>query len=94
MVIVLTHLPLQVLLQRSDYTRKVAKWGTMLGTFDIKYLPQTAVKGQILAHLVAEFTKELGSGDFKRLRRPEEVMGVSSVATQQAWQLFVDGAAN
>ena len=53
-----------------------------------------AVKGQILAHLVAEFTEELGSGDFKRLRRPEEVMGVSSVATQQAWQLFVDGAAN
>ena len=66
----------------------------MLGMFDIKYLPQTTVKGQILAHLVAEFTKELGSGDFKRLRRLEEVMGVSSVATQQAWQLFVDGAAN
>ena len=53
-----------------------------------------AVKGQILAHLVVEFTEELGSGDFKRLRRPMEVMGVSSVATQQAWQLFVDGAAN
>ena len=53
-----------------------------------------AVKGQILAHLVVEFTEELGSGDFKRLRRPKEIMGVSSVATQQAWQLFVDGAAN
>ena len=66
----------------------------MLGTFNIKYLPQTAVKGQILTHLVAEFTEELGSGDFKRLRRPEEVMGVSSVANQQAWQLFVDGATN
>ena len=66
----------------------------MLGTFDIKYLPQTAVKGQILAHLVAKFTKELGSGDFERLRRLEEAMGVSSVVTQQAWQLFVDVASN
>lgn len=56
----------------------------MLGVFDIKYLPQTAVKGQILAHLVAEFTEEVGSSDSKRLRRPEDVMGVSSVATQQA----------
>ena len=52
------------------------------------------MKGQILAHLVVEFIEELGLGDFKRLRRPEEVMGVSSVVTQQAWQLFVDGAAN
>ena len=81
-MIILTQLPLQVLLQRSDYTGRMAKWGTMLDTFDIKYLPQMAVKGQILAHLVAKFTEELGSSDFKRLRRPEEVMGVSSVATQ------------
>ena len=66
----------------------------MLVTFDIKYLPRMTVKGQILAHLVAEFTEELGLGDFERLRRPEEAMGVSSVATQQAWQLFVDDAAN
>jgi len=38
-------------------TRRIAKWGTILGAFDIKYMPRTAVKGQILAHLVAKFAE-------------------------------------
>ena len=33
------------------------KWGTILGFFDIKYIPYTFVKGQVLANLVVEFTK-------------------------------------
>ena len=28
---------------------------TVLGAFDIKYMPRTPVKGQVLANLVAEF---------------------------------------
>ena len=42
----------------------------MLGAFDVKYMPRTAVKGQVLADLVAEFTEELGNskvgGRFER----------------------------
>ena len=38
-VVALTQLPLQALLRRLDYTGRVAKLGTMLGEFDIKYLP-------------------------------------------------------
>ena len=49
MVVVLTRLPLKSLLRSDDYTRRVAKWGTFLGTFDIKYMPCTFVKGQVLA---------------------------------------------
>ena len=30
---------------------------TALGAFDIKYMPCTFVKGQVLANLVAEFTE-------------------------------------
>ena len=29
----------------------------VLGVFDIKYMPHTPVKGQVLANLVAEFTE-------------------------------------
>ena len=29
----------------------------ILGTFDIKYMPRTSVKGQVLTDLVAEFTE-------------------------------------
>ena len=56
-VVVLTQLPLKSILWSADYTGRIAKWGTILGAFDIKYMPRTAVKGQILADLVAEFAK-------------------------------------
>ena len=35
----------------------IAKWGTILRAFNIKYMPRTSVKGQVLADLVAEFTE-------------------------------------
>ena len=31
--------------------------GIILGAFDIKYMPRTSVKGQVLVDLMAEFTK-------------------------------------
>ena len=31
--------------------------GVDLGAFDIKYMPRTSVKGQVLADLVVEFTE-------------------------------------
>ena len=56
-VIVLTQLPLRSILQSADYTGRVAKWGTILGAFNIMYMPCTSVKGKVLADLVAEFAK-------------------------------------
>ena len=44
-VIVLTQLSFRVLLRSVDYTGKIAKWATILGAFDIKYMPRTSVKG-------------------------------------------------
>ena len=45
LVVVLTQLPLRLLLQKVDYTGRIAKWGTILGAFDIKYMPHTSIKG-------------------------------------------------
>ena len=56
-VVVLTQLPLKTILRSADYTGRIAKWGTILGAFDIKYMPRTSVKGQVLVDLVAKFTK-------------------------------------
>ena len=56
-VVVLKQLPLKTILRSADYTGRIAKWGTILGVFDIKYMPRTSVKGQVLADLVAEFTE-------------------------------------
>ena len=45
MVVILTQLPLKAILQSVDYTRRIEKWGTILGAFDIKYIPHTSIKG-------------------------------------------------
>ncbi|XP_023877204.1 uncharacterized protein LOC111989644 [Quercus suber] len=55
-VYVLTEYPLQSLLKRSDFIGQIAKWGTRLGSFDIRYKPQSSVKGQVLADFIAEFS--------------------------------------
>ena len=44
-VVVLTQFPLKTILQSADYTGRVAKWGMILGAFDIKYMSRTSVKG-------------------------------------------------
>ena len=58
-VIVLIQLPLRSLLRSAYYIGKISKWDTILGAFDIKYMPRTSVKGQVLADLVAEFAETL-----------------------------------
>ena len=55
-VVVLTQLPLKTILRSADYIGRIAKWGTILGAFDIKYMSRTSIKGQVLADLVAKFT--------------------------------------
>ena len=56
-VLVLTQLPLQTFLWKLDYTGRIAKRGTMLGAYDVKYIPLTTIKGQVVAHFVADFTE-------------------------------------
>ena len=55
--IFLTQLSLKSLLRSADYTRRIAKCGTILGAFDIKYMPCTSIKGEVLADLVVEFVE-------------------------------------
>ena len=55
-VYVLTEYPLQSLLKRSAFTGRIAKWGTRLGSFDVRYRPRSSVKGQVLADFVAKFS--------------------------------------
>jgi len=39
-VVVLTQLLLKSILQSADYTSRIAKWATILGAFDIRYMPR------------------------------------------------------
>ena len=40
-VVVLTQLPLKSILRSADYTGRISMWSTLLGAFDIKYMPRT-----------------------------------------------------
>ena len=58
-VVILTQLPLKSVLRTADYTRRIVVWNTILGAFNIKYMPRTSIKGQVLANLVAKFAEPL-----------------------------------
>ena len=81
MVVILTQLPLKAILRSANYIGRIIKWGTILGAFDIKYVPRTSVKGQILADLVAEFAEGPVENESKEHRVDEKSVGL--VATQE-----------
>ena len=72
---------MQSLLKRSDFTGRIAKWGTRLGSFDIRYRPQSAVKGEVLADFVVEFSSKNEGGMVCHVEN-------------RPWRVFVDGASS
>ena len=85
MTALIEHL-LKSLLRSADFSGRITKWGTQLGVYDIKYKPRTAIKGQILADFIAEFSLE-GAEEF----------GLNQTIVIQhtkKWKLFIDGASN
>ena len=77
-VVVLTQLPLKSILRSADYTRRITKWDTILRAFDIKYVPRTSVKGQVLADLVAEFAELPEEAEVKQHGIDEKSVGLIS----------------
>ncbi|XP_075663287.1 uncharacterized protein LOC142632848 [Castanea sativa] len=88
-IVVLTQLPLQAIMRKSDYIGRVAKWGTKLRAYDVKYMPRTAIKGQVLADFVAEFTE---SGT----KQEDVMLAVMSIGLRNVllWEVYTDGALN
>ena len=93
-VVVLTQLPLKLVLRSADYTGRIAKWGTILGAFDIKYMPRTSIKGQMLADLMAEFAECPEEMEGENQKLDERSIDMISVQCPMPWELYIDGAAN
>ena len=82
------------MLQIADYTGRIALWNTILGAFDIKYMPRTSIKGQVLADLVVEFAEplvEIVAGERSMDRKP---VGAISMPRPPCWKVYIDGVAN
>ena len=61
-VIVLTDKPLRRMMSNPEATGQLALWAIELSKFDIQYHSQIAIKGQIIANFIAEFTSDEGKG--------------------------------
>ena len=59
-IIVLTNQPLKKAMSNPEAAGRMALWAIELSEFDVQYHPRTAVKGQIVADFIAEYTQ---SGD-------------------------------
>ena len=91
-VVVLTQLSLRSLLRSVDYTGRIAKWGTILGAFDIKYMPRTSIKGQVLANLVANFTESPLEDRMEKQDMDGKSIRLVSLQEPLSWKVYVDGA--
>ena len=80
-VYVLIEYPLQSLLKKSNFMGQIAKWGTRLGSFNIRYRPRGLVKDHVLTDFVAEIFP----------RRDIEVICQVDI---QTWRIFVDGTSS
>ena len=93
-IIVLTQLLLRFILRNADYTGRVAKWSTILGAFDIKYMPRISVKGQVLADSMAEFAEPSLEEEVETQNMDEKLVGAISLQGPTCWKVYVDGAVN
>ena len=70
------------ILHKLETSRRLIKWAIELSEFDIRYKPRTAIKEQILADFIMEFT-------------PAEPAEANQLTLDlPIWRLSVDGAAN
>ncbi|XP_070029390.1 uncharacterized protein [Nicotiana sylvestris] len=88
--------PLKYIFQKPMLTGKLAKWQILLSEFDIIYVTQKAVKGQVLADHLAE--NHVG-GEYEPLKTyfpDEEVsfVGEDIAEAYDGWRIFFDGATN
>ena len=77
-----TEYPMKQVLHKPEASGRMMEWAIELSEFDIRYKPKTAIKWQVLADFVMEFTSvELAGNTQTTLDFP-------------IWKLSVDGAAN
>ena len=55
-IVVLTDQPLKKAMSSPEAAGRMALWAIELSKFDVQYRPRTAIKGQVVADFIAEYT--------------------------------------
>ena len=66
----------------------------ILGAFDIKYMPRTSIKGQVLADLMAEFAEPPVEIVVEERNMDGKSVGIISTPGPPCWKVYVDGTTN
>ncbi|XP_070014671.1 uncharacterized protein [Nicotiana sylvestris] len=82
-----TAYPLCNILHKHELLGRLDKWVIELSEYDITYQPRTAIKSQVLADFVADFSQGIQLEAKKEL----QVFNGSNPGT---WTLFIDGSSN
>ena len=77
-IIILTDQPLKRAMSSLEEAGRMTLWAIELSEFDVQYRPRTAVKGQIVANFIAEYTQSECKG--------AEGLGL--------WSIYTDGLSN
>ena len=77
-----TEYPMKQVLHKPETSGRLMKWAIELSEFDIRYMPKTAIKGQVLADFVMEFTSA------------EPAKDAQTTTDLANCKLSVDGASN
>ena len=92
-VVVVTSYPLRAILHNSNATGNIAKWAVELAEFQLDFQPRHAIKSQILADFIAEWTPSPNnSGGLNFNDGPLEPEIRTPVFTEPHWTLFFDGS--
>ena len=87
-IVVVTTYPLRNVLHKPDLSGRLVKWAIELSEFDISYAPRTAIKSQILADFLAEFSLNL------QVTANNESFSIKKHVNLSPWILHVDGSSN
>ena len=66
----------------------MVKWAIELDEHDINIVHRSAIKGQVVADFIDEFTCK------EELEKREKKQGENSLGADEEWRLYVDGASN
>ncbi|CAA7047599.1 unnamed protein product, partial [Microthlaspi erraticum] len=87
-IVLVSSAPIKAVLHKPEVSGRLAKWAVELGEYDVIYRPTIAIKSQVLADFVAEFTPNLIP------EVEEEVKTLQEGSHKGIWKLYVDGSSN
>ena len=88
MIVILTTFPLRSILHKLDLFGQMTKWAVELSEHDIYFQPQTAIKSQVIANFIANFTPNT------LIEAGKELMILQGQNESKRWQVQIDGSNN